>query len=60
MINQPIRPFGDDTLGSLQQSFTENEYSIQALVAEIATTSVWRVRELERQHGLEQKQRETR
>jgi hypothetical protein len=58
MINQPIRAFGDDTLGMLQQSFAENEYNIRALLADIATTSVWRVRGLERQRELEKKREE--
>ena len=49
MINQPVAAFGDDTLRVLQQSFADNRYDIQALLAEIAATSVWRVRSLEQQ-----------
>ncbi|MEO2048605.1 MAG: DUF1592 domain-containing protein [Pirellulales bacterium] len=49
MINQPVAAFGDDTLRVLQQSFADNGYDIQALLAEIAATSVWRVRSLEQQ-----------
>jgi hypothetical protein len=53
MINQPMAAFGDDTLGMLQRTFVENQYNLQALQAEIATASVWRVRALQRQGELE-------
>jgi hypothetical protein len=56
MINQPIRAFGDDTLANLERSFGQNECSIQTLLAEIATISACRVREIERQREMEQKQ----
>ncbi len=56
MINQPIRAFGDDTLTTLERSFVENECSIQALLAEIATTSAWRIRTMERQRESVRKQ----
>ena len=52
MINQPLTAFGGDALGNLERSFVENDCSIQALLAEIATTSACRVRALERQRVL--------
>jgi hypothetical protein len=49
MINQPVAAFGDDTLHVLQQSFADHGYDIHTLLAEIATTSVWRMRSLGQQ-----------
>jgi hypothetical protein len=39
VVKQPIRAYGPQELPTLRQSFTDNEYNIRRLMAEIATES---------------------